>query len=100
MQNQIRLRQTAIGCALVAFPKWKRTGVRISNHSFDLDDQHVEWLVIVRPDGAIRFLQHFPAFKRIGVLKPEEVTSLFPRQGKFSIRSIRGHFRQETRRRR
>ena len=55
----------AEGCALVAFPKWKRTGVRVSNHSFDFDDQHVEWLSIVRPDGAVRFLQHFPEFKPI-----------------------------------
>ena len=30
----------AEGCALVAFPKWERTGVRVSNHSFDLDGQH------------------------------------------------------------
>ena len=90
----------AEGCALVAFPKWKRTGVRVSNHSFDFDDQHVEWLSIVRPDGAVRFLQHFPEFKQIGVLKPEEVSRLFPRQGGFSSGSIRGHFRNETRRRR
>ena len=47
--------------------------MRVSNHSFDFDDQHVEWLSIVRPDGALRFLQHYPDFKRIGVLKPEKV---------------------------
>ena len=90
----------AEGCALVAFPKWKRTGVRIANHSFDLDDQRVEWLSIVRPNGAVRFLQHFPDFKPIGVLKPEEVSRLFPRKGGFSSGAIRGHFRDQTRRRR
>lgn len=78
MQNQIRLRRMAEGCALVAFPKWERTGVRIANHSFELDDQHVEWLSIIRPDGAVRFLQHFPDFKSVGVLRPEEVSRLFP----------------------
>ena len=88
------------GCALVAFPKWKRTGVRISNHSFDLEGQHVEWLSIVRTDGTLRFLQHFPDFKRIGVLKPEELPRLFPSHGGFTSRSIRGHFQNETRRRR
>ena len=67
--------------ALVAFPKLKRTGVRFSNHSFGLDDQHVEWLSIVRPNGALRFLQHFPDFKHIRTLNPEEVSHLFPRQG-------------------
>ena len=100
MENQIRLRRMAEGCALVAFPKWERTGVRVANHSFDLDDQHVEWLTIIRPDGGVRFLQHFPDFKPIGVLKPEEVSRLFPRQGRFSSGAIRGHFRNETRRRR
>ena len=100
MQNQRRLRRVAEGCALVAFPKWERTGVRVSNHSFDLDGQHVEWLSIIRPDGALRFLQHFPDFKPIGVLKPEEVSRLFPRQDRFTSRAIRSHFRSETRRRR
>jgi hypothetical protein len=100
MNIQIRLRRMAEGCALVAFPKWKNTGVRISNHSFEIDHQHVEWLSIFRPDGALRFLQHYPNFKHIGVLKPEEVSRLFPRQGKFTAGAIRGHFRNETRRRR
>jgi hypothetical protein len=57
-------------------------------------------LDIVRADGALRFLQHFPDFKRIGVLKPEEVSRLFPRLGGFTSGAIRGHFRNETRRRR
>jgi hypothetical protein len=100
MQNQRQLRRMAEGCALVAVPKWKKTGVRVSNHSLDLDGQHVEWLAIISTNGTLRFLQHFPDFKHIGVLKPEEVSRLFPRQGGFTNGAIRGHFRNETRRRR
>jgi len=90
-----------VGCVLDAFPKWKRKGVRIANHPLHLDGQHLEWLSIFRPNGAVRIWQHFPTPRNIGVLNPAEVSRLVnpPPRG-FTSMAIRGHFRDETRRRR
>ncbi len=99
--KHIRLRRLVEGCALVAFPKWQRTGVKVTNHALDIDGHHHEWLSIIRPDGGLRFWQHYPDFRSIGVLRSQEVTRLVnPPTSRFTSRAIRGHIRNETRRRR
>ena len=99
--QHIQLGRLAEGCAIEAYPRWRRTGVRIVNHPFDIGDHHFEWLTIVRPDGSMRIWQHFPWAKTIGLLEPERVETLTdPRRGRFSRREIRGLIHNETRRRR
>lgn len=66
MEN-LKIRRMAEGCVLAAYPKWQRTGVRVSNHGFDLDGQHYEWLTIINK-GAVRIYQHYPENKDLGVL--------------------------------
>ena len=73
--NNFKLRRMAEGCVLAAYPKWQRTGVRVSNHPFDHDGQHYEWLTIINK-GAVRIYQHFPENKDLGVLSPAAVTKL------------------------
>ncbi len=73
--NKFKLRRMAEGCVLAAYPKWQRTGVRVSNHPFDHDGQHYEWLTIINK-GAVRIYQHYPENKNLGVISRAAVTKL------------------------
>jgi hypothetical protein len=75
MQN-LKIRRMAEGLALAAYPKWQRTGIRVMNHAFDQDGQHIELLTIIDKKGAVCVYQHFPENKNLGVILPAAVTKL------------------------
>ena len=56
----IRLRRAALGCVLEALPKWRKTGIRIANHSLKVNGERREWLTIFRKDGSLILWEHFP----------------------------------------
>lgn len=73
----------------------------IANHRVWLDGAERQWLTLIEPDGGVRIVQHAPELAVIGVMPAEEVRRLASsRAHAFTGRSIRGHFRSETRRRR
>lgn len=69
----IRLRRAALGCVLEALPKWKKTGIRIANHSLKVNGERREWLTIFRPDGSLILWEHFPDSKLLGRIPAPEV---------------------------
>ena len=56
----IRLRRAALGCVLEALPKWRKTGIRIANHSLKVNGERREWLTVFRKDGSLILWEHFP----------------------------------------
>jgi hypothetical protein len=69
----IRLRRAALGCVLEAMPKWKKTGIRIVNHSIRVNGEHREWLTIFRRDGSLILWEHFPNSRLLGRIPAAEV---------------------------
>ena len=68
----IRMRRAALGCVLEALPKWKKTGIRVSNHSLWLNGERREWLTIFRPDGSLVLWEHFPQSRLLGRIPAAE----------------------------
>ena len=69
----IRLRRAALGCVLDAWPKWRKMGVRIANHSIKVNGEHREWLTVFRKDGSLILWEHFPESKLLGRITPGDV---------------------------
>lgn len=69
----IRLRRAALGCVLEALPKWKKTGIRIVNHSLKVNGEHKEWLTIFRKDGSLILWEHFPESRLLGRITAADI---------------------------
>jgi hypothetical protein len=87
----IRLRRAALGCVLDAWPKWRKVGVRISNHRIRVNGEHREWLTVFRKDGSLVLWEHFPDSKLIGRIPASEV-GRGERVGPGVIRRLNGMF--------
>lgn len=98
--QKIRVRRAIEGCLIDAYPRWQKHGVRIANHSGNIDGQHYEWLSLIQPDGSVRVWQHHPEDKTVCVLSSAQVSQLVtPDRTGYSKQAIRAHVRSETRRR-
>ena len=69
----IRLRRAALGCVLEALPKWKKTGIRITNHSLKVNGERREWLTIFRKDGSLILWEHFPESRMLGRIPAADI---------------------------
>ena len=69
----IRLRRAALGCVLEALPKWKKTGIRIANHSLKVNGERREWLTIFCKDGSLILWEHFPESRMLGRIPAADI---------------------------
>ncbi len=69
----IRLRRAALGCVLDAWPKWKKSGIRIANHPLKVNGEHREWLTVFRKDGSLLLWEHFPDSRLLGRIAASDV---------------------------
>ena len=69
----VRLRRAALGCVLDALPRWKKSGIRIANHSIRVNGEHREWLTVFRKDGSLVLWEHFPDSRMIGQISAAHI---------------------------